>query len=249
VLESSSLQATVGKLALGIKVTDMQGERISFGRALGRAVCRIISNFTFFIGYVVAAFTARRQTLHDMIASTLVVRKRFEPEAVASAGPAPSGGVGIVIAVVGVFFVIMMMGMMAAIAIPAYQDYTIRSQVTEGLNAAAAYKAAVAEAYAGGNEFGAITTESLRLESPQNLLYVDSLEVISGAIEIKYGNRANARISGKSLVIVPGSDANHDVVWMCGRQSPPHGVQPAIADAAQYTSIENKYLPSGCRGT
>jgi hypothetical protein len=81
------------------------------------------------------------------------------------------------------------------------------------------------------------------------LQYVDSLEVISGAIEIKYGNRAHRLINGKSLVIIPGSDANHEVVWICGRGSPPDGVQPAIADGAQYTSIENKYLPSACRGT
>src|SRR5262249_10139734 len=149
--ESSSTQATPGKMALGLKVTDMQGERIGFGRALGRSLGHIISNFMLFIGYLVSGFTAKRQTLHDVIACTLVVRKRFEPEEIANAGPAPSGGgmlvVGIVIAGFAGIFII---GVLAAIAIPAYQDYTIRAQVTEGLNAAAGYKVAVAQAYADG---------------------------------------------------------------------------------------------------
>jgi uncharacterized RDD family membrane protein YckC/Tfp pilus assembly major pilin PilA len=249
VLESSSLQATVGKLALGIKVTDMQGERIGLGRALGRSLAHIISNFTFFIGYAVAGFTPKRQTLHDMIAGTLVVRKRSEPEEISTAGPAPSGGMGIAIAIVGAFFLIMFIGICAAIAIPAYQDYTIRAQITEGLNAAQAYKAAVADAYAGGTEFGAISTESLKLEAPTNLQYVDSMKVISGAIEIKYGKGANRLIHGGSLVLIPGSNGDHDVVWMCGRASVPAGVQPAVEDGAQYTSIPNKYLPSACRST
>src|SRR5262249_20754024 len=126
ILESSSLQATIGKLAVGIKVTDLRGERIGFGQALGRALAHLISNFTFFIGYVVCGFTPKRQTLHDLIAGTLVVRKKFEPEEVANAGPAPAGGMGVAIAIIGAFFVIMMIGILAAIAIPAYQDYTVR---------------------------------------------------------------------------------------------------------------------------
>lgn len=248
IFEASGMQATLGKKALGLKVTDLQGEQISFARALGHAFARIISNFTFLIGYFICAFTPKRQTLHDMVSGTLVVRKRFEPEEVANAGPAPSGGsMAVVVIIVAVFFGIAIIGILAAIAIPAYQDYTIRAQVTEGLNAASAYKAAVAEAYAGGTEFAGISSESLNLQAPA-LQYVDSLAVISGAIEIKYGNRANRLIAGKSLVLVPGADAERSVVWICGRADAPDGVEPAIDDHADYTSIENKYLPSACRG-
>ena len=74
-MESSSNQATVGKMALGIKVTDLEGNRISFGRALGRNLAKIISVLTFYIGYIMAAFTAKKQALQDMIAGTLVVKK------------------------------------------------------------------------------------------------------------------------------------------------------------------------------
>ena len=71
--ESSSVQATVGKRAMGIKVTDLDGNRLGFGRALGRWVAATLSYLTLMIGFVMAAFTARKQALHDVIAGTLVV--------------------------------------------------------------------------------------------------------------------------------------------------------------------------------
>src|SRR5215217_1256253 len=74
-MESSSNQATIGKIALGIQVTDLQGNRISFGKALGRNLAKILSALIFYIGFIMAAFTAKKQALHDMIAGTLVVKK------------------------------------------------------------------------------------------------------------------------------------------------------------------------------
>ena len=74
VMESSSRQATLGKMAMGLKVTDEQGRRISFVRATGRYFSKIISGMTLLIGYIMAGFTARKQALHDMIAGTLVMR-------------------------------------------------------------------------------------------------------------------------------------------------------------------------------
>ena len=75
VMESSKAQASVGKLALGIKVTDMEGNRISFGKGLLRSIGKIISEMICFIGYLMALFTDKKQALHDMIANTLVVKK------------------------------------------------------------------------------------------------------------------------------------------------------------------------------
>jgi uncharacterized RDD family membrane protein YckC len=72
-MESSPKQATLGKLALNIRVTDLQGQRISFGRASGRFWGKIISGLTCYIGLIMAAFTERKQALHDMMASCLVV--------------------------------------------------------------------------------------------------------------------------------------------------------------------------------
>lgn len=74
-MESSKTQATIGKMALGLKVTDLEGNKLDFSKALIRNLCRLISNFTMLIGYIIAAFTEKKQALHDMIAGTLVLKK------------------------------------------------------------------------------------------------------------------------------------------------------------------------------
>jgi len=73
-LESSPRQATLGKMALGLKVTDLYGNRISFARATGRHFAKYLSGFIFMVGYIMAGFTERKQALHDMVAGTLVMR-------------------------------------------------------------------------------------------------------------------------------------------------------------------------------
>lgn len=73
-LESSSRQATFGKMLLSVRVTDLEGGRISFGRATGRHFAKYVSAFTLLIGYIMAGFTEKKQALHDMLAGTLVVR-------------------------------------------------------------------------------------------------------------------------------------------------------------------------------
>lgn len=73
-MESSSRQATLGKLAIGIKVTDMAGKRLSFTQALLRNLGKIASSILA-IGYIMVAFTQKKQGLHDMMAGTLVVMK------------------------------------------------------------------------------------------------------------------------------------------------------------------------------
>jgi uncharacterized RDD family membrane protein YckC len=75
-MESSDWQATLGKRMLGLVVTDMAGRRISFGRATGRHFGKIITNMVpAFIGYIMAAFTEKRQALHDMMAGCLILRR------------------------------------------------------------------------------------------------------------------------------------------------------------------------------
>jgi uncharacterized RDD family membrane protein YckC len=73
-LESSSKQATIGKMVLGLKVTDLDGRRISFLRATGRHFAKILSAMILLIGYIMAGFTQRKQALHDILAGTFVVR-------------------------------------------------------------------------------------------------------------------------------------------------------------------------------
>lgn len=73
--ESSSKQGTLGKMIFGLKVTSLSGERISFARATGRYFAKILSGLTLCIGFLMIAFTEKKQGLHDMLAGTLVTKK------------------------------------------------------------------------------------------------------------------------------------------------------------------------------
>lgn len=135
-LESSTMQATLGKKMFGTKVTDLNGERISFARASGRYFGMFLSALILGIGFLLAAFTAKKQALHDMLAGCLVVRTEASREDVqAGGGTMPiTGGVWAVIVLLLLFPVVG--GILAAIAIPAYQDYTIRAKIVEAMTAA-----------------------------------------------------------------------------------------------------------------
>lgn len=74
-MESSRLQATIGKSFFGIKVTDIFGRRISFARASGRFFGKILSGQILLIGYIMASLTAKKQALHDILARTIVINK------------------------------------------------------------------------------------------------------------------------------------------------------------------------------
>jgi uncharacterized RDD family membrane protein YckC len=87
-LESSPWQATLGKKALGIRVTDLNGSRISFGRASGRYFAKVLSGLICFVGLIMVAFTERKQGLHDLMAGTLVL-KGSSPNKVHPLPPSP----------------------------------------------------------------------------------------------------------------------------------------------------------------
>jgi len=79
VMESSELQATLGKRLFGLRVQDLGGRPLSWGRAFGRNAAKLLSVMVFFLGFVPAVFTTRRQTLHDLVAGTTVAKRRFPP--------------------------------------------------------------------------------------------------------------------------------------------------------------------------
>jgi type IV pilus assembly protein PilA len=143
--------------------------------------------------------------------------------------------------------VVAIIGILAAIAIPAYQDYTIRSQVTEGLNLASDLKAGVAEWYAQQGEWPA-TLANLGVSggaTAKSGKYVTQIDVTNGVISITYGNQANANLRDGVLSLIPGVNANDDVIWICGRAETPSGVVSTAG--AGSTSVRDKYLPASCR--
>jgi uncharacterized RDD family membrane protein YckC len=110
-MESSPAQGTLGKIAVGLIVTDLAGNRIGFGRATGRFFGKILSGLVFAIGFLMAGFTERKQGLHDMLASTLVLNKDPADTAVPWWGWV----------VIALFFVLpFLLGLLGAFAGPSY---------------------------------------------------------------------------------------------------------------------------------
>jgi len=91
VFEGSWRQATPGKMLMGIFVTDLGGKRISYHRALGRSLGRVLSVIICFIGFLVALFTARSQALHDILADTLVLEPEYGLSAPRAQPPGSTG--------------------------------------------------------------------------------------------------------------------------------------------------------------
>jgi len=139
--------------------------------------------------------------------------------------------------------VIAIIGILAAIAIPAYQNYTIRAQVTEGLTLADGWKTAIAEYYANTGNWPAVAN----LTGTSNSIgkYESSVTVLTGGvIEITYGGQANSKVSGQILDLVPYTNTNNDVLWRCGK-----ALAPSAGSAATSTNNSNvsaQYLPTSC---
>lgn len=141
--------------------------------------------------------------------------------------------------------VVAIIGILATISIQAYQDYTIRSQVTEGLSLASSIKTSAAEYFqdrgtwpANNAALGAGTITGK---------YVTSVAANNGSIDIQYGNQANATITGSVLSVRPAVNNNGDIAWVCGKRPAPTGHTPAGVDATTFGGTTLKFVPSNCK--
>ncbi|MFT4047011.1 MAG: pilin [Solimonas sp.] len=132
--------------------------------------------------------------------------------------------------------VVAIIGILAAIAIPAYQDYTIRAQVSEGLSLADGAKTAIAEYYSQNGTFPTANA-SAGLATAGSIIgnYVSSVNVgtNTGVITVTYGEKANTKISSKVLALSAVTNSG-SISWVCG-------------STAKGTTVDSKYRPSSCR--
>ena len=151
--------------------------------------------------------------------------------------------------------VVAIIGILAAIAIPAYQDYTIRSQVSEGLTLAAAAKTAVAESFSNRGEAPAdrVAAGMTATAADTSGKYVVAVDVADGTISIEYGNEVNAVVAGLFLALTPYESVDLSVVWQCGYAPAPANTAllgtagGGTAATAGTTDVPEQYLPSSCR--
>jgi len=142
--------------------------------------------------------------------------------------------------------VVMIIGMLSALAVPAYQNYSIRAQVSEGLSLADGWKPAIAEYYANSGSWPSQT--DLTDSSPSAGKYVSNVTVTSGVIQITYGGpSANQSINGGVLTLIPYTTPNDDILWQCGLAAAPGGTI-ATGAATGGTTLRAQVLPAACSG-
>lgn len=141
------------------------------------------------------------------------------------------GGTSGIVLILIPFVLVFVIGILAAIAIPAYNDYTVRAQVSEGLNLSGGAKAAVTEYYFDNAAYPS-DNETAGLSPADRITgkYTSSVGVANGTITITYGNEAHALINGTTLVLAPSTERSDSVEWTCS--------SPTIAP---------KHLPAACR--
>ena len=139
--------------------------------------------------------------------------------------------------------VVAIIGILAAIAIPAYQNYTIRAQVTEGLNLGDGFKTAISEYYANTGNWPTQTNLTGTCNSIGK--YESSVTVLTGGmIQITYGLNANSKVNGCILDLLPYTNANNDVLWQCGTALAPSGA--SAAGSSTGTTVSAQFLPTSC---
>jgi len=145
--------------------------------------------------------------------------------------------------------VVAIIGILAAVAIPAYQDYTIRSQVSEGLSLAAGAKTAITESYLNTGVVPADRTAAGMSATPTDTQgqYVTDLTVTNGEIIVAYGNNANADINGLTLVLTPYESADGSLSWQCSSLTAGPAPTGTALNGPTAGTLPSQYAPSQCR--
>jgi len=140
--------------------------------------------------------------------------------------------------------VVAIIGILAAIALPAYQDYTIKAQVSEGPQLSEGLKTAISEYYASYGNWPADMTAIGYGTQVISGSYVTSISQAGGGITVTYGQKANAKVSASHLGITGAVDQNGDIAWVCGSATTPAGFTTGTAGT---TDVLAKYLPATCK--
>lgn len=215
-MESDERGATLGKRAFKLRVVTVDGhERIGYGRAVGRFFAHGISSLILYIGFLIQPFMPRKQALHDMICGTAVVAR----------GQASSVLVGVTI-VLGLLAPI---GLIAAIAIPAYQDYSVRAKVSEALIAASPAQSAVA-AYVAERQTVPKSLAEAGVDIPSTSRVRDiTINPRNATLTVTL---AFSPLAGKRIQLVPQRADGQITGWQCRRGT-----------------VASKYLPASCRSS
>ena len=185
--------------------------------------------------------------LIDLLAGTVVVRGAAGAgSATAGAQPATAGGSEALVVLAGMAG-LTLVGLLASVAVPAFQDRGVHAQVAEALALSADAKQAISAALAAGEDAERIDQDSLQLGEPVSSATVEFVRVTARSVVIRFSSKARRAIAGQFIVIAPARNDVNQIDWLCGRHVAPEGWEPLVPSAARHTTVADRYLPASCR--
>ena len=149
--------------------------------------------------------------------------------------------------------VVAIIGILASLAVSAYQTYTVRAQVSEGINMAVGAKAPVVDAFNMDGEppAGRVEAGMSALPTDTSGKYVASVNIVNGRVDVTFGNDAHAEIFGRTMSFTPYTSTGGSVVWRCGAAPVPAGTTPltgnGVTSAHVAPTVDTRYLTAPCR--
>jgi len=146
--------------------------------------------------------------------------------------------------------VVAIIGILASLAVSAYQTYTVRAQIAEAINMGAGAKSPVVDAFTqdGTAPANRVAAGMSATATDSRGMYVSQVSIVNGRVDVMMGNRAHADVFAKIISFTPYMTPSGGVVWRCGAAPQPSGVDGLMPGTAyQATTILTRYLPSTCR--
>ena len=203
------------------------------------------------LGYVMAAFTQRRQALHDKLAGTLVVRAALSVEQIAQAAPARAWSrwsiAALLAPLVATWLALLVLGLERGATLPVAGDarYHARTEVAAALYYASEAIDLAESAYAENSDFTSVNLPSVELGA-EAARTIRSLQVAAGSIHITFGGEAADVLQGHTLTLTPALDAEGNIAWVCGYAAVPEGYDVVHEDYASLTDVDAEALPPDC---
>lgn len=221
VMHASGKQATIGKQLYDIRVANLDGSRLSLAASALRSVANLAIVIALGLGWISAALSKRRQSFADFLVGTVVVREDATPEAIDAGGGTMPITVGVWLAMVALFVGPFVLGVVAAIAIPAYSDYQARVKVMSVIQAARPLQDKVEAGFrdkarwaTGAHEIATPHAQWAQLDTKGEIVIVLSNELGGG------------RISYTPQIVAPPDPQAGQLRWTCRTQGVRQPVLP-----------------------